>query len=178
MVGAIAFGYLGISSWNAVQKMPEKPLFTSLDQIVNLTNTDEDLWVEIEKVNWDCQNIVYSNVGSDVRTEVIFTEETTSILGIALFSKSKGLSCSELSETNVIGILSKMTEGFYNRMFERGFNLANYKDAEVRLHLCTFCGRSNSYGLVIVSVIFVPLGLAMYPLCLRMRKKYENGVLL
>ena len=71
-----------------------------------------------------------------------------------------------------------MSEGVYERLPERGFDLADYADADIRLSFCTYCGRGNSMLGVILGVVFVPLGLSLYPLCLYLRRDFRKKGLL
>jgi hypothetical protein len=176
LVIAVAFGFLGVSSWFDLQKMPDQPVAMTLEQAVSATgNTEEDIWVSLEKVNWDCRNVVYSDLGDNsMRTEVIFTNDDRSIFGVALFSDSKRMNCEDLSDVNVTGTLSRMGDGFYERMPARGFDLDNYRNVTTRLNLCNFCGRGNSSLGVLCGAVMVPLGLLMYPLCLAMKRNYEK----
>lgn len=168
-----AFGFLGIVNWNELQTMPERPESLSLSDAIHRVNAEEDIWVEIEWVEWDCSNIVYSGTGSDAETEVIFTNESHSILGVAEFSRR--LTCEDIVGSKAVGVLRPMTEGFYERLPKRGFDLADYgKNVDTRLFLCTYCGRGNSLLGVICATVFVPLGLLMYPLCLISRKDLEK----
>lgn len=176
MLVAGVFGLSGIVQWNDLQSMPESPEALSLSDAIRRVNAEADVWVEIEWVEWDCHNIVHSGAGSDAETEVIFTNESGSVLGVAEFSSR--LTCEDLVESTVVGVLSSMTDGFYKRLPERGFDLANYGRADTRVYLCTYCGRGNSMLAVICSAVFVPLGLMMYPLCLNLRKHYEKKGLL
>ena len=173
LVVAIAFGYLGIASWTALQEMPDAPPKVSLAQAVSLVSSGAEAWVDLDRVTWGCENIVH---GDADRTEVIFTDEVGSILGVALFSGSDHLCCAELADTHLTGILTQMGDGFLQRMPARGFDLARYDGVVARLHLCSFCGRGNSTGLVIISAVMVLVGLSLYPLCLFLRKRYmEKG---
>jgi hypothetical protein len=177
---ALAFGYTGFASWEMMQRMPRTPERLSLSEAASRASSGEDLWVEIASVKWDCRNVVYTRL-LDQRTtdtEVIFTDERAAVLGVALFRESRRLSCEDLPDTNVTGVLSRMGDTFYERMPKRGFDIAEYENAATRVRLCTFCGRPNSVGLVILAVIFVPLGLSMYPICLAMRKQYRDKGLL
>ena len=173
---AAAFGFLGFSSWQDLQTMPEVPETLTLSEVILKLEEAEDVWVELEWVEWDCDNIVSSGGGSDDRTDVIFTDESHQILGRAIFSSQ--VTCADLPDGAVEGVLRRMSEGVYERLPERGFDLADYADAETRLSLCTYCGRDNSMLAVILGAIFVPLGLSLYPLCLYLRKDFRKKGLL
>lgn len=179
LVAAVAFAYLGFVNWNEVQKMPEAPINVSVTQAAALVNSGESAWVILQHIQWDCENIVHSYVSRrSYRTEILFTDETNSVLGVALFSRSKRLSCAELTDTELTGVLSRIEDRFYERMPARGFNLTRYNGTTMRVHLCTFCGRDNSTLGVICGLVMAPLGLSMYPLCLSLRKHYlAKGIL-
>jgi hypothetical protein len=176
LLAAGAFGFAGILNWNELQTMPQRPEALSLSDAIHRVNTEEDIWVEIEWVEWDCSNIVYSGAGSDADAEVIFTNEAHSVLGVAKFSNRQ--TCEDLAEGTAVGVLRRMSESFYERLPQRGFDLAGYVNVDSRVHLCTYCGRGNSMLGVICSATFVPLGLMMYPLCLSLRKHYQRKGLL
>ncbi|MGD9406109.1 MAG: hypothetical protein PVH95_13265 [Anaerolineae bacterium] len=173
---AAAFGFLGFSNWQDLQTMPEVPETLTLSEAVLRLEEAEDIWVELESVEWDCDNIVSSGGGSDARTNAIFTDEPHSVLGLATFSSR--VSCAELPDGAVEGVLRRMSEGVYERLPGRGFDLAEYADANTRLSLCTFCGRGNSMLGVILGAIFVPPGLSLYPLCLYLREDFRKKGLL
>jgi len=173
---AAAFGFLGFSSWQDLQTMPEVPETLTLSEAVLKLEETEDIWVELESVEWDCGNIISSGGGSDDRTDVIFTDESHQVLGRASFSSR--VTCAELADGTVEGVLRRMSGGVYERLPERGFDLTRYIDADVRLSLCTYCGRGNSMLGMILGVIFVPLGLSLYPLCLYLRKDFRKKGLL
>jgi predicted outer membrane lipoprotein len=165
---AAAFGFLGVSSWHDLQTMPERPEVLTLADAALRVNAGEFLWVELEDIEWDCSNIVQSGGGSEARTEVVFTDESHNVLGVATFSDR--LACEDIVAGTAAGILRRMSDGVYERLSPRGFDLAGYADVEARVSLCAFCGRRNSLLGVILAAIFVPIGLLMYPLCLYMRK--------
>jgi hypothetical protein len=172
LLAAVAFGFLGITSWHELQEMPETPEQLTLSAAIARVTSGEEIWVEVEQVEWDCQNIVYSGSGSDTDTEIVFTDEPRSVLGVAQFERR--LTYEEIAENPTVGVLRSMSDGFYERLPNRGFDLTEYENVDARLYLCTYCGRGNSTLGVICGVVLVPLGLLMYPLCLIMRKQYEK----
>ena len=176
LLSAAAFGFLGFSRWQELQTMPQYPERLSLSEAILWLDEVEDIWVELQWVEWDCDNIVSSGGGSDDRTDVIFTDESHSVLGRASFSYR--VTCEDLPDGAVDGMLRRMSEGVYERLPERGFDLADHADADTRLSLCTYCGRGNSALGVILGAIFVPLGLAIYPLCLYLRREFTRKGLL
>jgi hypothetical protein len=105
------------------------------------------------------------------RTSVVFTDQARSVLGLAVFSGSRDLTCDDLSGVAATGVLRILGDGEYQRLAVRGFNLSDYRGASARVGLCTFCNRGNSQGLVIISAIMVVLGLAMYPISLRLYRQ-------
>jgi len=169
LLAAAAFGFLGFSSWQDLQTMPEYPETLTLSEAILRLDEAEDIWVELERVEWDCDNIV----GGD---DVVFTDASRSVLGVAKYSDP--VSCSNLADGAVVGVLRPMFDGVYERLPDRGFDLTDYADADTRLSLCTYCGRGNSKLGVIIGAIFVPLGLSLYPLCLYLRKDFVKKGLL
>ena len=173
---AVAFGFLGIVHWNELQNMPASPERLALSEAVDRLRAGTDLWVEIEWVAWDCDNLVHTGSGSDADTEIVFTDETRSVLGVAEWSAR--LTCEEIQDHIAAGVLRAMSDGLYECLPGRGFDLAGYENADARLYLCTFCGRENSMVLVICAAVFVPLGLLMYPMCRIARRHYQRKGLL
>jgi len=174
LIVAIVFGILGLSAWNGAQKMPSTPTHITLNQIAATIKPNEEVWVEIDKVKWDCTNIVYTYSGIDLKTEAVFTDDTNSILGVAHFSLDQKPSCGDLNEINVKGTLLPMTDIFYSQMAGRGFQLAKYKNSAIRINLSTFGGPGNSQLLIFISLVMVLLGLALYPLCLYLKNRYPE----
>lgn len=168
LVVAILFGYLGVSSWQAVQTMPQEPEQLALAEAVAAVQSGrENLWVSISDARWDCGNVVREGD----RTTVMFTDETQSVLGLAVFSGSQDMTCDDLSNAAATGVLRILGDREVERLDDRGFDLAGYEGASARVGLCTFCARGNSLGLVIVSAVMVVLGLAMYPMFLHLHRQ-------
>ncbi len=69
-------------------------------------------------------------------------------------------------------MLRPLSQGEYDRLDDTGFNLARYGNASERIALCTYCGPGNSKVGVIISAVMVALGLALYPMCLRLRREH------
>ncbi|MEZ4768313.1 MAG: hypothetical protein R2844_07795, partial [Caldilineales bacterium] len=156
----------GVSSWQAMQHMPQQPRSLSLAAAAEAIQTEgEDLWVAISPVVWDCSNIVQEGD----RTSAVFSDASRSAFGVAVFSEARDLSCGDLDPVAATGVLRLMGEGEVARLDERGFDLARYSPAATPVALCTFCGRGNSRLGVILGAVMVVIGLSLYPLCL-----YEN----
>jgi hypothetical protein len=178
LIVATLFGILGVSSWQAYLNMPDTPKRISLAQAPSMLETEDEIWVEIDRVFWDCGNIVHTKSDTHYRTEIVFTDSARSILGLALFSKTKPLSCEDIQSQTASGTLRLMSDGVLKRMPERGFDLGGYHSFTSVVSLCTFCGRGNSLYLAIISVVMVPLGFIMYPLSIRLRRAYQKKGLL
>jgi hypothetical protein len=172
LLAAAAFGFLGVSSWLDLQEMPETPEALTLPEAILRLDEADDIWVELEGVEWDCGNTVPSQVTGDDRAEVVFTNESRTVLGVAIFSAP--VTCVDLDGRTAEGVLSRMGDGFYERLSERGFDLTDYAVADARVHLCTYCGRGNSMLAIILAAIFVPIGLLMYPLCRYLQKESQK----
>lgn len=161
-----------------LQNMPDNPERVTLSQAVERLMDNDRIWVEISRIKWDCENVVYNEIEDTVRTSVVFTDETNSVLGIADFSGLEKVSCEGLSNTNAVGILSSMEEEYYQRLPARGFNLLDYQNSKNQMYLCAFCGKRNSRGLVIVGSLMAIIGLSMDPLSLKARRDYQKKGLL
>lgn len=168
LVSAAMFGYLGVTSWQELQTMPEEPLRLSLAEAVAAVHSGQEPWVKIERLTWDCDNFVKEGD----QFAVIFTDEERSLLGLATISTSRALNltCSGLGSANVTGVLRLMGDGVYERLDDRGFDLSSYGGATAQVNLCTTCGPSNSRFGVILAAIMVPIGLLMYPLLLYLKR--------
>ena len=163
---ALLFGYFGVSSWQAMQRMPEQPQSLSLTAAAQAVKAEgEDQWVSIGPLIWDCSNIVQEGD----RTSAVFSDASRSAIGVAVFSGTRDLSCGDLDPVAATGVLRLMGEGEVARLDDRGFDLARFSPDATRVALCTFCGRGNSRLGVVLSAVMVVIGLSLYPLCL-----YEN----
>ena len=97
LVIALAFGYLGFTTWQELQTMPQEPLALSLaDATAAVRSSGQDQWVALDAVVWDCINIVQEGD----RTSAIFTDQGRSVLGLATFSGSGELTCDDLSSAS------------------------------------------------------------------------------
>ncbi len=168
---AILFGIGGVANLIEVQQLPEQPVQMALADVPAALESQKEIWAELSEVTWDCSNSIYDK--SADRTAVVFTDQAQSILGVATFSDE--LKCSNMQGKPAAGIVSRMDDSFYTRLPGRGFDLSNYSAATTRLDLCTFCSRGNSIGLIVLSAIFVPLGLGMYPLALKLKANRERN---
>ncbi|HLY29141.1 MAG TPA: hypothetical protein VKQ72_22540 [Aggregatilineales bacterium] len=168
-----AFGVLGVGSWQQLREMPDQPALLTLSDAAEQLHTHEQVWVQLSGVEWDCGNLVDETLldGSH-RTEVIFWDQASAVWGVALFSGQ--VRCRDLNSSKASGILTQMEAGFFDRLSQRGFDLTRYQGEKVRLNLCTFCGPANSTLGVVIGIIFVPIGLAMYPMCKGLQRYYRN----
>ncbi len=162
---AILFGIGGVATWIELQQMPEQPVQMSLADVPAALVSQNKVWTELSEITWDCSNSVYDK--SVDRTQVVFTDQGRSIFGVATFSDK--LTCSDVQGKPAKGIVSRMDDSFYTRLPGRGFDLSAYAGATTKLELCDFCGRGNSILGIVLCAIFVPLGLCMYPLALKLR---------
>jgi hypothetical protein len=96
---AVMFGFLGFSSWQEMQTMPQEPLRLSLaEAIAAVEAAGEDRWVTINAVAWDCDNIVPTDSS---RARALFSDEAGTVLGVASLSRPSGwdLACADLGPT-------------------------------------------------------------------------------
>ena len=164
---AVAGVWISISYWQELRRMPSEPERVSLSQISAL-GPGEERWVEITDARWDCQNLVHYEVARDTWTNAVFTDETQSIVGVA--TSSDQITCGELEQQLASGVVSRMGDADYTRLSRRGLNLAAYQETRTFLMLNTAGGRGNSRAGITVGVMFAVLGLALYPLSLRMQR--------
>jgi hypothetical protein len=169
LVFSAAFSITGIMSWYDLQSLPPAPLPMTLQQATATLQHRDFVWVDLTDVQWDCANIVSRQVGNSVRTEIFFTNTPQTILGVAEFSATSAYTCTQIQGKQAVGFLQVATPTFLQRLPSRGFNLSPYTHIVKHVTLCTFCSRTNSLMLVVLSIVFVPLGLSMYPLCRRLQ---------
>lgn len=161
------FGVLGWSSWQNLQKFGDEPTPIAL-AAASETISAERQWVTVADAKWDCASVVPFGVGSDTRVEAIFTDETGTILVVALLSKA--VPCAELMASPPTGEIYRMSEGRQAYLLRQG-RFAKHPKATAYLELCAFCGPANSQMGVILGLIFGPLGLGLYPLVLYFRQR-------
>lgn len=58
------FSLLGISSWQDLSKMPERPVPIKIEALAD-TKADVPYWAAIEDGQWDCSSIMTEQVGSE-----------------------------------------------------------------------------------------------------------------
>jgi hypothetical protein len=167
LILALASGCGWFASWRSFQSFPQSPVHISLAQAPSILKPNEDLWVEIDKVKWDCKNIIDG--------EAIFTDESQMVLGVALFSRGKPFVCNDLPGTGVSGVLSIMDSNTYNHLAGEGFSLAGYQGLTDRVYLCTFCGPENAKLGMILCVIFLVISIVFYPLVLLCGRSERPG---
>ena len=153
---AVMFGFLGFSSWQEMQTMPQEPLRLSLvEAIAAVEAAGEDRWVTIE-----CRRLGLRQHRPDPdssRARALFSDEAGTVLGVATVSRSRGrdVTCSDLGPTEVTGVLRPLSQGEYDRLDDTGFDLARYGNATQQIALCTYCGPGNSKVGVILSAVMV-----------------------
>lgn len=173
LVMAVMFGFLGFSSWQEMKTMPQEPLRLSpAEAIAAVEATGEDQWVTIEAVVWDCDNIVPMDSS---RARALFTDEAGTVLGVATVSRPRGsdVICSDLGPYEINGVVRPLSQGEYDRLDDTGFDLTRYGNATQQVALCTLCGPGNAQILLILSAILVLGGLALYPMCLHLRREQQ-----
>jgi hypothetical protein len=165
---AILFLWVGFSSWQELQRFPATPEVIPME-MVSQSASEQSRWVHIEGILWDCQNIVYSSLTRNSRTEIIFFDHTQTLLGVATFNGK--LTCDEIALRGSTGTVQRMTDRAVPLLQNRGFHLERYPNARDYVDFCSQCGPLNSLILVCLSSLMVPLGLLIYPLYRRAQRK-------
>jgi hypothetical protein len=167
LVVAGMFGFLGVSSWLSLKEFGDQPRQISLRTSGHEISEKRE-WVVVEDAKWDCSSMAPFGSGTDKRAEAIFTDESGKVLVVALLPDQ--VSCTELTASSPTGEIYRMSERHYEHLAGEG-RLDKYTSATTYLDMCTFCGPANSRIGVVLGLIFVPLGLALYPLSLYLRRQ-------
>jgi hypothetical protein len=166
LVVAGMFGMLGVLSWQSLQEYGDQPRHISLSTS-GQEITEQNEWVVIEDAKWDCSSMAPFGSGTDKRAEAMFTDESGKVLVVALLPEK--VSCAELTASPPTGEIHRMSE-YHHKHLTSEARLDKYTNATTYLDMCTYCGPTNSRLGVILGLIFVPLGLALYPLSLYLRR--------
>lgn len=167
LVVACMFAVLGVLSWLSLQAFGDQPTPISLAVSGGMIS-EERQWVVVEDAHWDCSSMAPFGFGSDSRVEAMFTDEAGTVVVVAVLSPE--VPCAELTASPPTGEIYRMSEHRYARLKDKG-RLDNYSNATTYLEMCAYCGPGNSRIGVALGLIFVPLGLAMYPLALFSKRR-------
>ena len=168
LVISIVFGALGVSSYMEMQKIADKPQEATLSSIVTYLNSNDRYWVNVKDGSFDCKSVQYEQVGSGTNTEVFLENHDKSIVMLVTYVQE--LPCEDIKNNVVSGVAYLMSEK-HRSLLTADHWLDNYSTQTVFVELCTTCSQGSSMGLIILSMIFVPLGLSFYPLAI-WRKRY------
>lgn len=115
---ALLFGALAIVGLRDVNRMPSAPQSVSISDANALAASanGEQVWVSIEDGLLDCDNLIYRQVGSRTRTNVLVTNEAMTDVVVAEFSSR--LTCEQILQQDLSGLLSKMSDRRYQRFLE------------------------------------------------------------
>ena len=168
---SILFSIIGVSSYLENQKIASVPEETTLSSIATYLNTNDRYWVNVKDGSFDCQSIYYDQVGSSVNTEIFLVSSDESIVMLVTYTQE--LSCESITAKDIQGVAYRMSDK-HKSLLAADRRLNNYSNRTIFVELCTTCSQKSSVGLIILSAIFVPLGLSFYPLVIwgkRYRKK-------
>lgn len=165
---AIVFGIMGVSSYMEMQKIGDKPQDATLSSIIAYLNTNDRYWVNVQDGSFDCQSIYYHQVGSSVDTEIFLENPDKSIVMLVTYTEK--LPCSDIENSAVQGVAYKMSKKHQSLLADAG-RLQEFPNQTKFMALCVVCSQGNSKGLVVISLILVPLSLSLYPLVLWGRRQ-------
>lgn len=168
LVISIVFGALGVSSYMEMQKIADKAQEATLSSIVTYLNSNDRYWVNVKDGSFDCKSVHYEQVGSGTNTEVFLENHDKSIVMLVTYVQE--LPCEDIKNNVVSGVAYLMSEK-HRSLLTADHWVDNYSTQTVFVELCTTCSQGSSMGLIILSMIFVPLGLSFYPLAI-WRKRY------
>jgi hypothetical protein len=162
---ALSAGALFILFAIDYSNMPDAPEVLSLADIGTRLDGADQVWATAsDAAVWDCGSLRAWGSKESPRIDAVLNSQDGTVLVVATFSES-AMSCGKLKSTTPSGVFDKMDENRIAALKRNGFEFNRYPQATVLLDLCTFCGRGNSLGLLILSGTFALLGLAVYPIC-------------
>lgn len=163
----LGFGYLGFFSWRQLQSFPPEPQPMTLREASHVAEQGR-AWVIVEDIQWNCDHMYYSQVNRNTWTDIVFTDNSSELWGLAIFDREK--TCDEIKAEAGIGVLDVASTKKRNDLIANGFAVSEYERNGVFLSLCTYCGRENSRLGVIVSSILILIGIWL----LRIANKTER----
>lgn len=159
---ALAFGALGVSSLIESRQLPNAPTAVTMAQFAEALKTQDPYWAIISNPQWDCSTLVHTKVGEDTHTEVFVRDPKNSVALLVTYIEP--MECADLNQSQAVGVGRLMSEKYIQNLEQEG-RLAPFRDYHTLAYLCTTCGKQNSIWLLVLSAIFVVIGLAMmYPL--------------
>lgn len=165
---ALLFGVMGVSSFLEMQKIGDAPERVTLAALAVDLNEKERSWVIVEDGIFNCESLHYEQVGSSEHTEIFVANGDASILMLVTYSGR--LPCAELTQAALQGVAYRMSDKHASLLVDSGRLNAMTARSDL-LELCSICGKSNSWGLVVLSLILGLASLSLYPLALWGRKR-------
>lgn len=167
---AAIFALLGVSSLQDLRSLPEAPTVLTTVQFAEALQSQERIWVILRNPQWDCSTLVTTTTGENTDTEVFIRDPENSVAILTTFTDPT--ECASLDPAQVVGVGYPISEQ-YKQILEQEGRLASVRNYRTLAALCTTCGRQNSQGLLILSAVFVVIGLAIYPLVSLARRKMD-----
>jgi hypothetical protein len=159
---ALAFGALGVSSLIESRQLPDAPTVVTMAQFADALKTQDPYWAIIPNPQWDCSTLVHTKVGEDTHTEVFVRDPKNSVALLVTYIEP--MECADLNQSQAVGVVRLMSEKYVQHLEQEG-RLAPFRDYRTLAYLCTTCGKQNSTWLLVISAIFVVIGLGItYPL--------------
>jgi hypothetical protein len=168
---AVLFAILGISSLQEMSRLPAAPSELTTAQFAGALQSQDRVWAIIQNPQWDCSTLVNTTTGEDTDTEIFIRDPENSVAILVTFTDPT--ECAALDPTQVTGVGYPISEK-YKQILEQEGRLAPVRDYKTLVALCTTCGRENSLWLIVLSGIFVVVGLAMYPLASLARRTMDQ----
>jgi hypothetical protein len=167
----VVFGALGVSSLIDVSQLSDAPSVVTMSQFAETLKTQDRYWAIIPNPQWDCSTLLHTKVGDDMHTEIFIRDPENSIAILVTYIDP--IECGDLDRAQAIGVGWLMSEKHIQNLEQEG-RLASFRNYRTLASLCTTCGKQNSTGLLVISAIFVVIGLAIYPLISSARREVER----
>jgi hypothetical protein len=160
--------FWGFTSWQEFQNLPTEPKHMTLSEAASLVSKQRT-WAILDDVQWKCDYIFYQTGNRD--TNIIFTNTSNTIWGHAIFSSK--MTCDEIIKEEAVGVLDFANNRKHAYITENGFDVSLHETNGAFLSLCTYCGKEDSRGGVIISGFMAIMGiyLATLPLTEPQKRK-------
>ena len=173
MLGAIVFGYLGISSYISYQNYPKEPEVLTFNQALKAVESGQHHWVKITDPHYDCTSLTYVRDLRYYDTEIIVTNEDRTVVAYAEFSGKRTCDTIQSENTPLEGEVYQLTSRRYKYLITHVPAFYQYMDRGY-IDICTHCGRDNTFLGIICGAVFTPLCLALYPMFKAMKRGEER----
>jgi hypothetical protein len=141
-----------LTAYENLQEIPKiLPAYT-MEQVAQEMRDSDHMWAAITDGEWDCKQLAYT--GQD--SFVVRSNAAASVILVATFDDK--ISCDEIQKELPAGRISHFMERQYIYVSNH-IDLASYAADTTILHICSYCGRSNSQIGIVVGFLFLVVGL-------------------